>query len=66
MEEAIHPDHIADDTPADNLVGTYEFLSEFSMKTSCFYRENPERYIRESLKYKIKAKEWNGILGIAL
>ena len=59
MEETIAPNQVGDDTPADNLVGTYEYLSSFAKKTSCFYQGSEGRYNQEFINYQDKARDLN-------
>jgi gas vesicle protein len=66
MEEAIAPDQITEDTPADNLVGTYEYLSSFAKKTSCFYQGSEDRYNRAFVYYQDRAKQWNNLVDVKL
>lgn len=66
MEASIAADLITDDTPAGHLVGTYEYLSSFALRTSCFYQGSEDRYNREHLKYKEQAQQWNHVVNVAL
>lgn len=66
MEEAIAPDQVADDTPADHLVGTYEYLSSFARSTSCFYQGSEDRYNRAFIYYQDRARQWNSIVNVEL
>lgn len=66
MEGAIASDEVADDTPADNIVGTYEYLSSFAKRASCFYQGSEERYNRESISYQYKAHQWNNVVDVRL
>ncbi|SON55072.1 hypothetical protein HDIA_1531 [Hartmannibacter diazotrophicus] len=66
MEGAIAPDQVTDDTPADNLVGTYEYLSIFAKRTSCFYPGSEERYNRAFIYYREQARKWNNIVNVKL
>lgn len=66
MEGTITEDLVTDDTPAHHLVGTYEYLSSFALKTSCFYQGSEDRYNREHIKYKERAKQWNNVVEVAL
>ena len=62
MEQSIAEDLISDETPAEFIVGTYEYLSSFALKTSCFYSGSEDRYNREFVKYRELAKQWNSIV----
>jgi len=62
MDEAIAPAQISDDTPANNLVGTYEYLSSFAKITSCFYPGSEQRYNRAYIDYQHRARQWNDIV----
>lgn len=66
MEGAIAPDQVNDDTPADNLVGTYEYLSSFAKRASCFYQGSEDRYNREFINYQRQARQWNDIVEVKL
>ena len=66
MEESIATDQITDATPADNIVGTYEYLSSFAKRTSCFYQGSEDRYNRAFIYYQDRAKEWNNIVNVKL
>lgn len=66
MEGAIAQDLISDDTPADQLVGTYEYLSSFALRTSCFYQGTEDRYNHEYINYKYKVRKWNNVLTVKL
>lgn len=66
MEGAIAADLIDDDTPATQLVGTYEYLASLALRTSCFYQGSEDRYNREYIKYSTKAKKWNNVVRVAL
>lgn len=64
MEGAITSDHVNDNTPADNLVGTYEYLSSLAKRSSCFYQGSEDRYNREFVYYQNQAKQWNNIVAV--
>ena len=66
LEASIAPNLVTDDTPADDLVGTYEYLSSFAKKTSCFYTGSEERYNRAFIYYQDKARQWNNIVDVPL
>jgi hypothetical protein len=66
MEETIAPELVEDETPAHYLVGTYEYLSSFALKTSCFYQGSEDRYNREYIRYREKARQWNNVVNVAL
>lgn len=66
MEASISDEHILDDTPANNLVETYEYLSSFALKTSCFYQGSEDRYNREYIKYREMARKWNNVVNVPL
>lgn len=66
MEGAIAAEHISDDTPAHQIVGTYEYLSSFAKKTSCFYQGSEDRYNREYVNYREKARKWNDLVRVRL
>ena len=57
---------LTDETPADAVVGTYEFLSELASKASCFVPNNSERLRREHLYFAAKAKMWNQLLDVEI
>ncbi|MCK3775228.1 hypothetical protein MZK49_00620 [Ensifer sesbaniae] len=58
VEASISSENIAEDTPAHRIVGSYEYLSAFALKTSCFYPGNSDVWNREYLKYRERAKKW--------
>lgn len=62
MELSISDDYVSDDTPADNIVGTYEYLSSFALKASCFYIDTETRLNREHVKYRKLADDWNKLV----
>ncbi|SDU01060.1 hypothetical protein SAMN05428979_1089 [Stappia sp. ES.058] len=62
MEQSISDELIDGSTPAEFIVGTYEYLSSFALKTSCFYSGSEDRYNREFVKYRELAKQWNNIV----
>lgn len=66
MEGAIVASAVIDSTPAHNIVGTYEFLSNFALMASCFYPGSEERYNREHIKYRELARQWNNIVEVKL
>ncbi|RWB65418.1 hypothetical protein [Mesorhizobium sp.] len=66
MEGAIADDQVTDDTPADNIVRTYEYLSTFAKRASCFYEGTEERYNRDSIDYQYKAHQWNNVVNVRL
>lgn len=65
MEESISEKYIDDSTPAQQLVGTYEYLSSLAKKTSCFYQGSEDRYNREYIKYQEMAKRWNNVVDVS-
>lgn len=66
MEGAIASEFINDDTPAHQIVGTYEYLSNFAKKTSCFYQGSEDRYNREYVEYRERARKWNSLVRVRL
>lgn len=66
MEESISAEHVKDDTPANHLVGTYEYLSAFALKAACFYPGSEERYNREYVQYREKARQWRNVVQVKL
>jgi F0F1-type ATP synthase membrane subunit b/b' len=62
MEDAIAD--VTDETPATNIVGTYEYLSSFAKKASCFFPGTDERYNRESVEYEYQARQWNNVVKV--
>jgi hypothetical protein len=57
MEDAISAENIKDITPANNIPATYEYLSAFAKKTSCFYDGSSEVWNREYVKYQEQARQ---------
>jgi hypothetical protein len=64
MESAIADENIKEDTPAYYIVGTYEYLSTFARKTSCFYRNVSDEYNLYYIKYRDKAKQWRNVVDV--
>ena len=62
METSIAAKNIDDDTPAHYIVDTYEYISSFALKTSCFYPGGSEAWNREHAIYMEKAKQWRNVL----
>jgi hypothetical protein len=50
MEASIADKNIQETTPAHRIVGTYEYLSGFALKTSCFYPGSSDVWNREYIK----------------
>lgn len=66
MEGAITAEHVNDETPANHLVGTYEYLSSFALKASCFYQGSEDRYNREYISFREKARKWKNVVNVRL
>lgn len=64
MEESIGPEEVSEETPAYDIVGTYEFLSAFALKTSCFYPGSSDAWNREYVEYRAKARAWRNVLDV--
>jgi len=66
METFISSQNIQETTPAHRIVGTYEYLSAFALKTSCFYPGSSDAWNRESIKYREMAHKWRQVVNIAI
>ncbi len=66
MELAISSQNIKETTPAHRMVGTYEYMSSFALKTSCFYPGSNDVWNREYLKYREAAQQWRNLVQIAV
>lgn len=64
MEESIAATEVSDDTPAYDIVGTYEFLSAFALKTSCFYPGSSDAWNLKYIEYRSRAQEWRNVTTI--
>ncbi|WP_156932706.1 hypothetical protein [Rhizobium sp. IBUN] len=58
VEDSISAGNVTEVTPAHRIVGSYEFLSAFALKTSCFYPGSSDVWNREYLKYRERAHQW--------
>ncbi|MDW9408561.1 hypothetical protein GOB18_07885 [Sinorhizobium meliloti] len=66
MEKSLSGDNVTEETPAHRIVGTYEYLSAFALKTSCFYPGSSEVWNREYVAYREKARQWRNVLDIRI
>ena len=66
MEASIGDENIQETTPAHAIVGTYEYLSAFALKTSCFYSGSEDAWNREYIKYREMAHKWRNVASIAI
>jgi len=55
-------DNMVDETPAYALVGTYDYLSSFALKATCFYPHGSVQMMREHIKFKNLSAKWTDIL----
>lgn len=55
-------ENLDDESPAHSIVGSYEYLSSFALKTSCFYPGGSKQFIREHIKYQALANQWTNLL----
>jgi hypothetical protein len=53
-------------TPAHQIVATYEYLSVFALKTSCFYSGSTGIWIDEYATYRAKASKWRALARITV
>ncbi|TAW06612.1 hypothetical protein ELI25_29525 (plasmid) [Rhizobium ruizarguesonis] len=58
VEDSISNENVTEGTAAHRIVGSYEYLSAFALKTSCFYPGSSEVWNREYLKYRERARKW--------
>jgi hypothetical protein len=66
MEASIAPSRVEEETPVHRIVGTYEYLSAFALKTSCFYPGSSETWNEQYVEYQQRARQWRNILKITL
>jgi hypothetical protein len=66
MEASIADENIKETTPAHRIVGTYEYLSAFALKTSCFYPGSSDVWNREYVKYREIAHKWRNAARIRI
>jgi hypothetical protein len=66
MEASIADENIQDTTPAHKIVGTWEYLSSFALKTSCFYPGSEDSWNREYVKYREMAHKWRNVASIVI
>ncbi len=64
MERSIASDNVFDETPAHHIVGTYEYISSFALKTTCFYPGSGMAWDQAYVEYRDKAKQWRDLMDI--
>ena len=55
---------LKDDNTAYAIIGSYEYLSAFALKTTCFYPQNETSYLDEFSLYKSKAETWKNVFRV--
>ncbi len=66
IEGSIAKENVKETTPAHRIVGSYEYLSAFALKTSCFYPGSSDNWNREYLNYREKARRWRTAANIRI
>lgn len=66
IEESIASKNITESTPVHSIVGSYEYLSAFALKTSCFYPGSSGIWNKEYVMYKEMAQRWRRVANISI
>ncbi len=64
IETSIASENVKESTPAHRIVDSWEYLSAFALKTSCFYKGSERAWNREYVNYREKARQWRNVVYI--